>query len=169
MEFIAQYWPFGTSGVGLTVGAIAVLFVVRFVAGLIFRLLSIGVVVLGVGFWAFPQYMPFQLPFLSANSQPKWVLVPDAGDAYGEDVAYSVSAAPKMAINGMPVCDKDNIGKVAVCGSPGFGVIAGMAASGLPTDVSVTSVPDGVCTYKTAPAEDFAQSGGENKVYQCRQ
>lgn len=168
MEWIAEYWPFGTSGVGLVIGGLLALLVVRFVAGLVLRLVSIGIVALGVGFWAFPQYMPFSLPFLGGSSEPKWVLLPDAGDAYGQDVAYSVSSIPKMSIKGTPVCDKQNIGKIAVCGAPGFGVIAGMAASGLPTDLTVTSVPDGVCTYKTADTSDFAQPGGEAKVYQCK-
>jgi hypothetical protein len=168
MDFIAQYWPFGTSGLGLAVGAIVVLFVLKFVAGLIVRLVSIAIVALGVGFWAFPQYMPFQLPFLSASAEPKWVLVSSGGDASGQDVAYSVSVTPKLAVDGLPVCNKDNLGKVAVCGSPDASVIAGMAMSGLPTDLSVSGIPTGVCTYKSVETSGYLNEGGENKVYQCR-
>lgn len=169
MEWIAQYWPFGTSGLGLTIGVLLVLLVLRFVAGLVVRLVSIGIVAAGVGFWAFPGYMPFQVPFLSASSDgPKWVLVSSAGQAVGEDIAYSVSATPKAKVAGLPVCDQDNVGKVAVCGAPGLGEIMGMAGSGLPTDISVTSVPTGVCTYKTVSTAEFLSEGGGQKVYECR-
>jgi hypothetical protein len=168
MDIIAQYWPFGTSGLGLVVGGLIALLVLKFVAGVLIRLVSIGLIAAGVGFWAFPDYMPFKLPFFGGASEPKWVLVSSAGEAMGEDVAYSVSDTPKMAVNGMAVCDKDNVGKVAVCGVPGFGVVAGMAASGLPTDLSITSIPTGVCSYRNPTTQDFAADGGENKVYQCR-
>jgi hypothetical protein len=168
MEVIAQYWPFGTSGVGIVVGALVALLVLKFVAGLIIRIVSIGVIAAAVGFWAFPDSMPFKLPFLSANAGPKWVLVSSAGEAFGEDVAYSVSDTPKMAVKGLPVCDAANVGKVAVCGTPDLNVIAGMTASGLPTDVSLTGVPTGVCTYKAVTADDYLSEGGDNKVYQCR-
>lgn len=168
MEWIAQYWPFGSSGLGLVVGGLIALLVLKFVAGIVMRLVSIGLVVAGVGFVAFPGYMPFQLPFFGTAAEPKWVLVSSAGEAMGEDVAYSVSDTPKMEIKGTPVCDKDNLGKVAVCGTPGFGVIAGMAGSGLPTDLSMTSVPTGVCSYKNVTTTDFLQDGGESKVYQCK-
>jgi hypothetical protein len=168
MDWIAQYWPFGTSGVGLAVGGLLVFLVIRFIAGLVLRLISVAVVALGVAFWAFPDAMPFQLPFLSAGSEPKWVLVSANAEAFGEDVAYSVSDTPKMTVSGTPVCDQDNVGKVAVCGVPGLGVAVGMAASGLPTDLSMTSVPTGVCTYKTVTEAEFVSEGGENKVYQCR-
>lgn len=168
MELIAQYWPFGTSGIGLVVGGLVALLVLKFVAGIVMRLVSIGVVAAVVGFAAFPDYMPFQLPFLGSAKEPTWVLVSSAGEALGEDVAYSVSDSPKMAIKGLPVCDKDNLGKVAVCGTPGFGVIAGMAASGLPTDLSVTSIPTSVCSYKNVSTSEFLEEGGESKVYQCK-
>jgi hypothetical protein len=170
MEWIAQYWPFGTSGLGITVGVLIILVVLKFVAGMVVRLVSIGIVAAGVGFWAFPGYMPFKIPFLAAGSSsgPQWVLVSSAGRAVGEDVAYSVSATPKMAIKGMPVCDENNIGKVAVCGAPGLGEVMGMAGSGLPTDISMTSMPTGVCTYKTPTTSDFLSEDGEHKVYQCK-
>lgn len=170
MDWIAQYWPFGTSGLGITVGVLIVLVVLKFVAGLVVRLVSIAIVAVGVGLWAFPDYMPVKIPFLSAagESGPKWVLVSSAGQALGEDVAYSVSSTPKMTIKGMPVCDRANIGKVAVCGAPGLGEVMGMAGSGLPTDVSMTSIPNGVCTYKTVTTSEFLSEGGEHKVYQCK-
>lgn len=169
MELIAQYWPFGTSGLGLVIGGLIVLLVLKFVAGLAVRLVSIAVVAAGVGIWAFPDYMPFKMPFLSGgDAGPKWVLVSAAGEAMGEDVAYSVSATPKANVAGLPVCDKDNVGKVAVCGAPGLGEIMGMAGSGLPTDVSMSSVPTGVCTYKTVSTAEFLTEGGEKKIYQCK-
>ena len=168
MEFLAQYWPFGTSGLGLAVGVVVILLVVKFVAGLILRLVSIAVVALGVGFWAFPQYMPFQLPMFSGSAQPNWVLVSSGGEAVGRDIAYSVGATPKLAVDGLPVCDDANVGKVAVCGTPDAGIVAGMAMSGLPTDLSVSGIPAGVCAYKSVETSDFLDEGGENKVYQCR-
>jgi hypothetical protein len=44
----------------------------------------------------------------------------------------------------------------------------GMAGSGLPTDVSMSSVPTGVCTYKTVSTAEFLTEGGEKKIYQCK-
>jgi hypothetical protein len=168
MEWIAQYWPFGTSTLGLILGGFVALVVIRFVAGLVVRLVTLGAVALGVGFWFFPSYMPFELPFLAASSQPKWVLVSSAGSADGIDVAYSVSDEPKAKIKDLPVCDEANIGKVAVCGTPGFGVVAGMVASGLPTDLSMTSIPTGVCSYKMVASTEYLYEGGETKVYECK-
>lgn len=167
MDWIAQYWPFGTSTLGLILGGIVALVVIRFVAGLVVRLVTLAAIALGVGFWAFPGYMPFELPFL-AQSQPKWVLVSSAATADGIDVAYSVSDQPKAKIKDLPVCDEANLGKVAVCGTPGFGVVAGMVASGLPTDLSMTSIPTGVCSYKKVTSADYLYEGGETKVYECK-
>jgi hypothetical protein len=168
MEWIAQFWPFGTSGLGIVIGGLIAALVVKFVAGLVMRLVSFGIVAAAVGFGFFPNYMPFSLPFLGGASEPKWVLVENAGGAYGEDVAYSLSETPKTTINGTAVCDKSTVGTIAVCGSPGFGVVANMISSGLPTDINLNSVPSSVCSYKAALNEDFAQTGGESKVYQCK-
>lgn len=169
MDFtwLMDFWPFGTSTLGLLLGGLIILMVVRFVAGLVFKLALIAAVVVGVGVYFFPSYMPISLPF-GASPEPQWVLVSESGTADGIDVAYSVSVNPKASVNGLPVCDKASIGRVAVCGTPDMSVISGMVMSGLPSDLSVTGVPTGVCSYKKVASADYLYEGGASKVYECK-